>query len=283
MSHSAEAFFQGYQDTRLFYQFWTHKNPKANLIITHGHGEHSECYSRVVDAVSDLPLRIFAWDLRGHGRSDGLRGYALDFEDYNRDFEAMMMHFQREYQILQKPLIMLSHSMGALIQLKALCENIHWPVTAQILSSPMMGISVPVPLYKDLGAIALRVFLPKLTLGNELIYGQLSRDAEIWKEYDSDVLRHAQMSSGVYLGSLATMEIVKAKARRIQIPTLLQMAPQDPVVSSEKNLELFKKLGAKEKNLKVYPGRRHEIYNDLGREEVLGDLHDFIQSKLKTP
>lgn len=281
MSHSAEAFFQGYQDTRLFYQFWTHKNPKANLIITHGHGEHSECYSRVVNALSDLPLRIFAWDLRGHGRSDGLRGYAKDFEDYNRDFEAMMMHFQREYQILQKPLFMLAHSMGGLIQLKALSENIHWPVTAQVLSSPMMGISVQVPLYKDFAAVALRVVLPKVTLGNELVYDNLSRDPEIWKEFDRDVLRHAQMSSGVYLGSLAAMELVRAKAQRIQMPTLMQVAKQDPVVSTEKNLALFKKLGAKEKVLKVYEDRRHEIYNDLGREEVLGDLHDFIQTKLK--
>jgi alpha-beta hydrolase superfamily lysophospholipase len=163
-----------------------------------------------------------------------------------------------------------------------LAENIHWPITAQILSSPMMGISVPVPLYKEMGAIALRVFLPKVTLGNELQYDHLSRDLEIWKEYDQDVLRHTQMSSGVYLGSLAAMEIVKAKARRIQIPTMMQIAQRDPVVSTEKNLETFKKLSAKDKTLKVYEDRRHEIYNDLDREEVLTDLHDFIQSKLKT-
>jgi alpha-beta hydrolase superfamily lysophospholipase len=279
MSHSTEAFFQGYQDVRLFYQFWTAKNSKANLIITHGHGEHSECYQRVVEALSDLPLRIFAWDLRGHGRSDGLRGYALNFEDYNRDFEALMMHLQREYQILQKPLFLLAHSMGGLIQLKALSENIHWPITAQVLSSPMMGLSLQVPMVKDLGAVALRLLLPKLTLSTGLVYEDLSRDSEIWKEYDRDVLRHTQMSSGAYLGSLAAMELVKAKAQRIQIPTLLQLAQQDPVVSTEKNQELFQKLGAKEKILKVYPGRKHEIYNDLGREEVLHDLHAFLSSK----
>jgi len=277
---SSEAFFNGYQETRLFYQFWEAKNPKANLIITHGHGEHSECYLRVVEALSDLPLRIFAWDLRGHGRSEGLRGYALNFEDYNRDYEALMMHLQREHQIFQKPLFLLAHSMGALIQLKALTENIHWPVTAQALSSPMMGISVEVPLIKDLGAVALRMFLPKVTMGNELSYDDLSRDPVIHQEYDRDVLRHAQMSSGVYLGSLAAMELVKAKVQRIQVPTLLQIAEKDPVVSTEKNLAMFKKLGSKEKLLKVYPDRKHELFNDLGREEVLHDLHDFLQVKL---
>jgi alpha-beta hydrolase superfamily lysophospholipase len=277
---SSEAFFNGYQETRLFYQFWEAKNSKANLIITHGHGEHSECYLRVIRALADLPLRIFAWDLRGHGRSDGLRGYALNFEDYNRDYEALMMHLQREHQIFQKPLFLLAHSMGGLIQLKALTENIHWPVTAQALSSPMMGITVQIPFPKELAAVALRVLLPKITLNNEISYDDLSRDPIIHQEYDRDVLRHAQMSSGVYLGSLATMELVKAKTQRIQIPTLLQIAENDPVVSTEKNLTLFKKLGAKEKILKVYPDRKHEIYNDLGREEVLQDLHDFLQAKL---
>lgn len=277
---SSEAFFNGYQETRLFYQFWEAKYPKANLIITHGHGEHSECYLRVIQALTDLPLRIFSWDLRGHGRSDGLRGYALNFEDYIRDYEALMMHLQREHQIFQKPLLLLAHSMGGLIQLKALVDNIHWPITAQALSSPMMGINVQIPFPKELAAVALRALLPKITLNNEISYDDLSRDPVIHQEYDRDVLRHAQMSSGVYLGSLATMELVKAKTQRIQIPTLLQIAEKDPVVSTEKNLTLFKKLGTKEKTLKMYPDRKHEIYNDIGCAEVLKDLHDFLQAKL---
>lgn len=277
---SSEAFFTGYQDTRLFYQFWEAKNFKANLIITHGHGEHSECYLRVIEALSDLPLRIFAWDLRGHGRSDGLRGYALNFEDYNRDYEALMMHLQREHQIFEKPLFLLAHSMGALIQLKALTENLQWPVTAQALSSPMMGIAVDVPFAKELAAIAFRVMLPKVTMGNELTYSDLSRDPLIHKEYDRDVLRHAQMSSGVYLGSLATMELVKSKTKRIQVPTLIQITDKDQVVSTEKNLELFKKLGAQDKILKIYKGHKHELFNDLGREEVFRDLHDFFKSRI---
>jgi alpha-beta hydrolase superfamily lysophospholipase len=131
-----------------------------------------------------------------------------------------------------------------------------------------------------MAAIALRMTLPKITMSNQIRLEDLSRDSAIHQEYDRDVLRHGLMSSGVYLGSLAAMETVKAKIQRVKVPTLLQLAERDPVVSTEKNLAMFKKLGASQKILKVYPDRKHEIYNDLGREEVLSDLHDFFKSKL---
>jgi alpha-beta hydrolase superfamily lysophospholipase len=119
-----------------------------------------------------------------------------------------------------------------------------------------------------------------VTLGNELRYDDLSRDPQVIKEYEADVMRHNKISAGVYLGSLMTMDVVRHKASQIRIPTLMQIAESDPVVGSEPNRSLFKKLGASDKILKEYPDRMHEIYNDLGREEVFHDLVAFLKSHL---
>jgi alpha-beta hydrolase superfamily lysophospholipase len=54
------------------------------------------------------------------------------------------------------------------------------------------------------------------------------------------------------------------------------MPDQDPVVGSETSQKLFQKLGSEIKVLKIYPERMHEIYNDIGRDEVFADIKKFL-------
>lgn len=277
----SEGYFAGYQDAKLYFQKWEPESPKGTLIITHGHGEHTDCYQRVVDALSDLQLRMIAWDWRGHGRSDGTRGYAEHFNNYCHDFEIFLKKLQEDTKITSQPIFLLAHSMGGLIQLKTVLSHPKWQFAAQILSSPLLGISVPVPAYKQLGAYVLINVLPKMTLWNEIENAQLSRDPAVQLEYDKDVHRHGRISAGVYLGSLDAMEFVKSRAEKIVIPTLLQVPENDPVVSTAAGREVINRAQCSPKVIKIYPDRKHEIYNDLGREEVFADLKAFLSGFLK--
>jgi alpha-beta hydrolase superfamily lysophospholipase len=108
----------------------------------------------------------------------------------------------------------------------------------------------------------------------------LTRDPEVLNEFNSDVLRHDRISAGVYLGSVSTIEILRQNMSKIETPTLLQIPTDDPVVGSKTSQELFQKLGASYKVLKIYPDRKHEIYNDLGRDEVFKDVIDFVHHTL---
>ena len=69
MYKRSEGFFKGYQDINLFFQIWDNPNAKGTIIITHGHGEHSEAYHRLTEAFENDPWTFYGWDLRGHGRS----------------------------------------------------------------------------------------------------------------------------------------------------------------------------------------------------------------------
>jgi alpha-beta hydrolase superfamily lysophospholipase len=280
MSSRSEAQFQSFDQTALYFQKWGVKNPRGSLVITHGHGEHSGCYHRVVAALAGLELDIYAWDMRGHGKSGGLRGYAAEFTDYCKDYELLLRKLTNERQLLSKPLFLLAHSMGALVQTKTLCDHPNLPIAAQALSSPMFGLSLEVPAYKDKAAAYLNLILPKLTLSNGLQFSDLTRDSKVMKEFDLDVLRHDRMSSGAYLGSQNVMSELKAKAGRISLPTLIQMSENDPVTSTAAAREIFSKLSSTKKQMIEYSDRRHEIYNDLGREQVYEDLNKFFSSFL---
>jgi alpha-beta hydrolase superfamily lysophospholipase len=282
MFKRSEAFFEGFNRTRLFYQIWEPAQVRGHLIITHGQAEHSGCYQRLVDGLQDLSYAVYAWDLRGHGRSDGQRGYAHSFQDYVRDFEFFLQALRNQSNLYPKDLVVLGHSMGGLIQLETLLANPQWDFQAQVLSSPMLGVAIEVPLYKDLAALALSKLLPTVTLKNEINYSDLTRDPDVIKEYEADFLRHDRISAGAYLGAVTAIEMIRSKMSQIRVPTLWQMPENDPIVGSQTSKELFQKLGTSKKVLKIYPDRKHEIYNDLGRDEVFRDIVQFLQMNLSS-
>lgn len=277
MFKRSEAFFQGPQKNRLFCQIWEPSEVKGHLVITHGQAEHSGCYQRLIEGTKELSYAIYAWDLPGHGKSEGKRGYVHHFDDYVKAFESFIQYLRNEFNLYPEHLCLLGHSMGGLIQLKAQLENPHWNFKAQVLSSPMLGVAVEVPLYKDLAALVLSQLLPTVTLGNEIRYEDLTRDPDVIREFNADVLRHHRISSGAYLGAVTAIEVLRQDISKIKTPTLLQIPDKDPVVGSETSRILFKKLGAPKKSLKEYADRKHEIYNDLGREEVFRDIVRFLR------
>jgi alpha-beta hydrolase superfamily lysophospholipase len=281
MFKRAESFFLGPKKTRLFYQLWEPSQVRGHLLITHGQAEHSGAYQRLIDGLKDLSYAVYAWDLRGHGRSDGQRGYVGDFTDYTKDFEAFLHTLREERNLYPEDLVVLGHSMGGLIQLKTLLDNPHWNFKAQILSSPMLGVAVEVPLYKDLAALVFSKLLPNFTLGNEIKYEDLTQDPEVLGEYTTDFLRHDRISASAYLGAISAIETLRSQIWKIKTPTLWQIPEHDPVVGSDPSRDLFQKLGSSQKLLKIYPNRKHEIYNDLGREAVFADIHEFL-NKLKS-
>jgi alpha-beta hydrolase superfamily lysophospholipase len=60
------------------------------------------------------------------------------------------------------------------------------------------------------------------------------------------------------------------------MPTLMQVSESDPVISTPEVLKFFASLPYGKKTLKTYKDRKHEIYNDLGREEVFEDIREFL-------
>jgi alpha-beta hydrolase superfamily lysophospholipase len=279
MSKSSECFFRGPDENQLFYQIWKPSVPaKGSIVITHGQAEHSDCYDRLARELSDLPWTIYAWDFRGHGRSEGQRGYVADFQDYVRDFESFLAHLEKDHQVTAKNRVLLAHSMGGLIQTSYLLQKYQSVALAQVLSNPMWGLAVDVPIIKDLAAFAVWKIFPQVTLNNEIEWSNLTSDQDVIADYKKDVLRHDRISAGAYLGSIMAMENLKNKIHKINIPTLLQISPEDPVCDAKKGKEFFTQIAASEKLIKEYPKSKHEIYNDIERSQAIADLKEWLKS-----
>lgn len=271
-----ESFFESADGLRLYHQQWFAAHPRAHLIITHGLGEHSDCYDDFARELTDYDLHISAWDLRGHGRSQGPRGAIEDLYVLTQDLEIFVRSILKSVPP-QEPVLLMGHSMGALILLKTLLglrEHLHRPL---ILSSPFLGVALPVPQWKKAASGVLSQVVPALTLTNEIRYEDLSRDPEKLRRYPRDPLRHDRISAGLYESALQAIESVFFHAEAYAGPIFLVGSESDPVVSSGEMRSFASHFVHPDSRLLMLPGRKHEVFNDLGREEAFAALRPFLE------
>lgn len=244
--------------------------------MTHGLAEHSDCYNDLAHLLNRDQWDVFSWDLRGHGKSSGKRGYVADFDDFISDFNAFNMVLNQRHLIdTDKPTVLFGHSLGGLITLKTLIKH-DLETTAACLSAPALGLVKQPSRLKALAIDFTAQWLPKITLGNEISYDQLTSDRNIIKTYENDPLRHDKISPHLYLGMVESFDYVHEKLPEVNIPLLFQVPGEDTIVDSASCLSLYRKLNQEQCKVELYPNSRHEIFNDLDRERAIKDLKNFI-------
>lgn len=118
--------FQGAGELELYYQSW-HPQAlvRAVLVVVHGHGGHSGIFTRLVEYLVeylvDRDYVIYSFDLRGHGRSPGQRGYINSWAEYRADLAAFLKFVKTKES--QLPLFLIAQSMGGTIALDYLLRE----------------------------------------------------------------------------------------------------------------------------------------------------------------
>ncbi|TET75784.1 MAG: alpha/beta fold hydrolase, partial [Dehalococcoidia bacterium] len=88
MEHT-EGSFRGHKNLNLYYQSWLPAGgPRAILLVVHGGAEHSGRYTNLVNYFVPKGYAVCGLDLRGHGKSEGLRFYVERFSDYLTDLKT---------------------------------------------------------------------------------------------------------------------------------------------------------------------------------------------------
>jgi alpha-beta hydrolase superfamily lysophospholipase len=280
MTKREEGYFKGHDHIDLYFQSWRYEKSRGTLVVTHGLGEHSECYNPLAEGLLPGDWDIVAWDLRGHGRSEGRRGLVESFEDYCLDLVKFINVLKKEQKLGDRPFVFFGHSMGGLITLRTLVEKGLMGAQAVALSAPLLGIAVEVPALKLKAANLIFKVFPSLTMGNELKYEDLSRDSKVIYGYDHDPLRNDKISLALYFGILESMDLINASAEKINFPLLMQLAGQDRVVSTPAAESFFDRVTSTEKKKIIYHEAFHEIFNDLDRTIAFQDLKEFLSGFL---
>lgn len=250
---------QSKDGTSIAVYHWKNEQPRAQVILIHGFGEHAMRYDEVALTLVEAGCDVHSYDHRGHGRSSGPRGYIDNFGQYLDDLDAVLAHC--DASLAGKPRFVVAHSMGGLVALMSLVDR--KPVwKGLVLSSPFLKVKLKVPAWKSLAAHAASKVYPQLSLPSGLKGNEAARDPEIARAYDTDTLNLKAATARWYVECLAAQDRVFAEASTIELPLLLLHGEADVIADPQASATLFPRLGSRDKTLALITGAYHEIFNE---------------------
>jgi len=280
-------------------------NIKAVVQISHGLGEHALRYTHVAESFTQSGYIVYADDHRGHGKTAG------KIENLGQiDPDGWPGCIQDLYILNQKikeenpglPIFYLGHSWGSVMGqdfIQQHGDEIKGAIlTGTFGKQALLGaltIIAKILIKKD-GPNAVSPLMAKLSLDplnkpfapNRTTHDWLSRDEKVVDAYISDPFCGFNMKNSYWLEfALGLKKIWKKKNEQKipkDLPILLMTGSNDPVNVQTKTfltlVERYQKLGIKDLTYKIYDQARHEILNELQKEQVKKDIIDWMDSHL---
>jgi alpha-beta hydrolase superfamily lysophospholipase len=243
-------------------------------------GEHGGRYLHLPHFLKDAVDAVYCLDLRGHGRSEGLRGHAERFDSMADD---VALTVRRMHELLMKrfgkaEVHLLGHSLGGHIVLRTLFLYPELPIVSSVVSAPFLAVKARVPIVKRLAARALSKVWGSLQLDTGMVLEHICRDQGVVETYRHDRLTHPKMTPQFYTGMVEAWKDTLSREGGIRHPLQMLVPMGDEIVDSEVTLEWFRRVKLRDKQLKQYPGFYHEPLNEIGKEEVFADISGWLRS-----
>ena len=259
----------------LFGMSWVPSEPRAVVCLIHGLGEHIGRYDHVARHFNQAGIAVYGIDQRGHGRNQGKKGHASCQVLWD-DVESLMI--EARLQHLDQPMFLYGHSWGGNIVINFLLRRGSGEIKASILSSPWLQLSFEPSNWQLTLSRWMSKIYPGFTQSNGLFPEYLSRDASVGEAYLNDPLVHDKISAGLFTEAFSNGQYALDHADKLSIPVLVMHGTDDSITSASAS-EAFSKSASEYSTLKLWPGMRHETHNELGKEEVLDYVTQWLVAK----
>jgi len=255
---------------------WPLPQAHGGVLLVHGLGEHAGRYAALAHWFNARGYAVRGYDQRGHGESPGPRGVLGHADDLLTDLAMVHADYARA---LGAPPLLLGHSMGGLVALRAVLDERIAP-KALVLSSPALRSHASAGLRRL--AATLAHLLPNLRLRNGLDLQRLSHDAQVVSAYRNDSLCHDRISPRLADFIFRAGSDCIADAGRLGTPALLLVAGHDALVDAGGSRDFSAAAaGTKRLTTRYFANLYHELFNEAepGRGQVLGQLEDWLKDR----
>ena len=276
---------------------------RGMVLIVHGLGEHALRYDHVAEALMHWGFVVRAFDLRGHGRSDGERGQVPTesalLDDLAEIVEDARLRCQRlsaaqaaspDEPVLHTsappgpplPLILLGHSLGGLLASRFVSLNLS-PVDGLVLSSPALDAGFSA--WQKLLLAVLPRLVPDLVVSNGLDTRYLSRDPAVVARYRADELVHSRISLRLGQFIVSASQATIDAAAHWYTPTLLMYAGADRLVSPAGSATFANRAAtsphvkAGTVTVRCFGEHYHELFNEPESPLVFSQLGAWLDEK----
>ena len=273
-----EGIFTGHRNLELFYQYWLPtKAPKAIVILVHGLRAHSGCYPKLNSYLLSQGYAIYSFDLRGHGKSEGVKGHVDNFSDYVYDLQAFINRVRSEREGYD--IFIIGISMGGTITLDYALENQN-QLVGLIVAGAFLKPDTNVSPLLIRTCKFLSLTLPKMRIGN-FNMSVMSRDKLVVDRYTNDPLYYkGKITTRLGAELLKALKKLQPQTSSIKLPVLIMHGTVDRLANLEGSTALYESVGSIDKTLRLYDGAHHDIFNDLNNEPVFSDLNNWLSNHI---
>lgn len=283
------------------------EKPVCIVQIVHGMTEYVDRYDHFANYLAERGVLVVGDDHLGHGQSvrpGDTYGYFCKDDAPTvlvRDEHRLKKITQQQYPGV--PYIILGHSMGSFITRNYLLKygrGINGVIIMGTGMQPkpvlLLGIAITTIEGLIFGGRHVSKVMDKLSFGsyNKRIEAAgesgnwLSRDETNIMKYASDPLCTFTFTDN---GFKTLFQLIynlhdreKLKNMPKNLPVLFVSGAEDPVGDYGKAVKQvyrsFKEIGMENVHIKLYPKDRHEILNELDKEDVYGDIYRFILQRI---
>ena len=267
----------------IYWYSWKAAKPKGILQLAHGLGDHALRYEALAQELVAAGYSVYADDHRGHGKT-GVTQHGGDMSKMGKlgpgGLRATIAALRKFTTIVRAentgvPFAILGHSWGSLM-LQSILNDHSDDYDAAILTgtayrtlTDMNGGDLNAK-HKSLG-----------TTG----YEWLSRDPSVAQAFVADPLTFYADAKKLF-GIVDGLRLLGKPAKNFShdIPLLIMIGSEDSL-GGERSIEKLAaayvaRSGLTDVKAIVYPGARHEIFNETNRDEVIADLIGWLDSRL---
>ncbi|MDH5324706.1 MAG: bifunctional alpha/beta hydrolase/class I SAM-dependent methyltransferase [Gammaproteobacteria bacterium] len=275
MSRWQTSTFHSFDGLKLFYRFKTPEGPGTNaLLFLHRGHEHSGRIVDFADRVSDNNYWCFAFDLRGHGRSQGRRAWAENFDVWVKDLNSFAGHIRQTYGIQVRDTVLVANSVGSVMAVRWIL-NYGANVKGCILGAPAFSIKLYIPFALPFLRVFKR-FSPHLFVSSYVRSGLLTRDRAEAKAYDDDPLITRQIGVNVLVGLFDAANNCFQRLQDFEVPVLLFTAEKDYIVDNRKHSTFLHGISSRIKKQVILKNFRHAVFHEKEQHILTQATQKFL-------
>lgn len=250
---------------------------KAHVLIIHGLVEHAGRYKHVVKTFTERGFAVHMMDLRGHGKSEGVRGYINTFSDYVSDIKRF--HAMVRSKFPGEKLFLLGHSLGGLIVTSYVILQ-QAELSGIILSGAGLKLGPNFPKILVFLAPFIAKWFPLIRIA-KVNPKYISQDPHVVKAYIQDPLVFMK-GPPAKTGSegLLAIERVQTCMEEFRLPVLILHGADDKIAEPDGSKDLFERASSTDKSFRLYPGLYHEIFNEPSKEEILAEVIHWLEERI---
>lgn len=288
---------------------WAAAQPAAVLQIAHGAVEHAMRYDAFARALAEEGITVYAEDHLGHGKTAGSPDKVGHYSDRDgaflnivEDMHTLMQHAREENPGL--PVFLMGHSMGSLLS-RVYAAKYGSDLTGLVLTGTG---HVAAPLIAVVQMLSRREMKAKgyghrSAFLHSLVFGTLNRpfkgehgceficsDAQVVADYVADPCCgntiSAEFAYELLEGTKRAAQKITFESTPKELPIFIGAGEFDTMGGNKlsavkKDAADYQKAGVADFTFKIYPGMRHEILNETGKQQVWDDISSWLNKHVR--